>query len=71
MAHKQVLELLAYSETSLWQTVKRHNEEGLAGLRDRRHSVRRGRTRCVRRGRTRCSIAPPEAVDIIYRNEHI
>ena len=30
----------------MWQTVKRYNEEGLAGLRDRRHSVRRGRTRC-------------------------
>ncbi len=38
MERTQVLELSAYSETSLWQTVKRYNEEGLAGLRDRRHS---------------------------------
>jgi transposase len=37
MTRKQVLELSAYSETSLWQTVKRYNEAGLAGLRDRRH----------------------------------
>ncbi len=35
---KQVLALSAYSEASLWQTVKRYNEEGLTGLRDRRHS---------------------------------
>lgn len=35
---QQVLELWAYSEVSLWGLVKRYNEEGLAGLRDRRHT---------------------------------
>ena len=37
MERKQVLKLSAYSEVSLWQLVKRYNEEGLVGLSDRRH----------------------------------
>ncbi len=37
---KQVLELSAYSEVSLWQLVRRYNEQGLEGLRDRRHQNR-------------------------------
>jgi transposase len=38
MERKQVLALSAYSEVSLWKLVGRYNEEGLAGLRDRRHT---------------------------------
>lgn len=35
---KQVLELSAYSQVSLWQLIKRYNEQGLEGLQDRRHN---------------------------------
>ncbi len=35
---KQVLELSAYSQVSLWQLVRRYNEQGLEGLKDRRHN---------------------------------
>ena len=36
-SRQAVAELTAYSRVSLYQTVKRYNQEGLRGLRDRRH----------------------------------
>ena len=36
-SRKEVLELSAYSNSSLVALIKRYNEHGLAGLRDRRH----------------------------------
>jgi len=36
-SRKEVMQLTAYSKKSLRETIERYNQEGLAGLRDRRH----------------------------------